>query len=54
MDPMETHVHGFRLFFLNTTVDESNGCGIVNLNGDGGLGVVHFNEFFVFERILAH
>ena len=44
MDPVEMHAHGFRFVLLNTTVGESNGCGIANINGGGGMGVVHFND----------
>ena len=44
MDPMETHIRGFVQFLLNATVGDSNGYGIVDLNGGGGLGMVHFNE----------
>ena len=42
-DPVEEHVDFFRPFMLDGVVGKSNGCGVVNLYGSGGLGI---SEFF--------
>ena len=40
-NPVKAHVDGF-LFDAN--IGEANGCGIVNLDGGGWLGMAHFAE----------
>ena len=40
--PIETHVHGFGMFWLYPFVDDAFGGEIVNLNGGGQLYVPHF------------
>ena len=40
--PVETHIHGFRAFWLDTIVDDALGRGVVNLYGRGRLFVAQF------------
>ena len=38
-EPMKTHVHGFSLFCLDSTIDDSIGHGVVGLEWCGRLSV---------------
>jgi len=40
--PVESHVHGFSVSWLNVVVHDSEGCGVVSLHGSLGLFVAHF------------
>ena len=42
--PVETHVHGFSVFWLDGVVDNTHGCGVVCLYGCGWLWMAHFDE----------
>ena len=42
LDPVIPHVHGFGLLLLNLLVCKSNGGGVVDLTGGGGLSMANF------------
>jgi hypothetical protein len=40
-EPMESHVHGFGVFWLNVVVHNANSCCVVGLHRSGRLLVAH-------------
>ena len=43
-EPPEAHVHGFEHLVHHGFVGDSNGGGVVALDGQGGLRPAHFHE----------
>ena len=44
LEPPEAHVHGFEHLVHHGFVGDTNGGGVVALNGRGGLRPAHFHE----------
>ena len=42
--PVKTHVHGHSTFWLDGVVDNTQGRGVVCLDGSGWLWMTHFEE----------
>ena len=44
LQPVEAHVNRLRLTLLDLLVGETDCCGVIELDGGGGLGMAHFVE----------
>ena len=44
LQPVEAHVNRLRLTLLDLLVGEADCCGVIELDGGGGLGMAHFVE----------
>ena len=43
VQPVETHVHGFRLSRVNGIIEDAQCCSVVRLDRRPGLGVAHLD-----------